>query len=823
MEDSSPEHLDPPPVWPHNWQLPALLLGCAALALGLWIALPSPEKQDYAGLLDSVSQYLTAQNLDKAEELLKAHAEEMKQAPDAHRARYYLLWGDLIYLQQEFAGWRKPENYETIIKLYDQSRELGQNLDTEHLKRFALTLVALGRHDEAMEMLKTMKADNAEARYLIVRAIVETQLTNPDVAADDVTPLLAQFFDEVQREPDPAKQRAQQLWGVDLQAKLWLDSGDPQRVIDYLNMRLIRLQDSGSDRDLAPLYVQLGNAYSALSRYDDADRLYRFAQQRLKQEDALNADILVGQARIMIAQSGKLQEALELYSAAQTSYQGTAAYLDALIGRADCEARLGAHAQAVDHFAQAVKHLVEQPRRKTSQVDALTATVRANYEMNFARGESDLALSYLSTLMPLFGRTLPAQLLVDLAVTHEKIGEQRMARAQSIVPAEASTGTGATNAGDDVAPTAASRKLAFQEAAIHFGNAAKYYEDYAAAVTVSDDEAHGNSLWRAAQNYDKAHMWQRAIDAYGLFVRSRPSDPRNLAAINHLAMAYMADGQYATAGELFKELVEQHPKHAAAHMSLVPLARCHVALGEYDQAQRVLEHVINDHPAITPEARSYRDALIELGKLYYQREDYPRAVETLELAVERYGESEGAAALKFRLADAYRQSVESLSKSMDDPLPQSKRLAIQQDRAKRLERAMVLFSQVISSLEAAPEDAGEPLDRMFHRNAYFYRGDCAYDLGRYEQAIMLYDLAAKRWEDHPASLVALVQIVNSYCEMGRMQEARVANDRARWQLKRIPDDAFNDPNLPMDRQHWENWLRWTNELNLYASNTGKQR
>jgi len=64
-------------------------------------------------------------------------------------------------------------------------------------------------------------------------------------------------------------------------------------------------------------------------------------------------------------------------------------------------------------------------------------------------------------------------------------------------------------------------------------------------------------------------------------------------------------------------------------------------------------------------------------------------------------------------------------------------------------------------------------------------------------------------------MVALIQIVNAYCELGRIREARVANDRARWQLNRIPDEEFDDPSLPMDRHRWQDWLRWASELKLF--------
>ena len=58
-----------------------------------------------------------------------------------------------------------------------------------------------------------------------------------------------------------------------------------------------------------------------------------------------------------------------------------------------------------------------------------------------------------------------------------------------------------------------------------------------------------------------------------------------------------------------------------------------------------------------------------------------------------------------------------------------------------------------------------------------------------------------------------MQIVNARCELGQFDEARIANRHARDQLKRLPDEAFaNDPALPMTRKQWEDWLRWTGEL-----------
>jgi hypothetical protein len=66
-------------------------------------------------------------------------------------------------------------------------------------------------------------------------------------------------------------------------------------------------------------------------------------------------------------------------------------------------------------------------------------------------------------------------------------------------------------------------------------------------------------------------------------------------------------------------------------------------------------------------------------------------------------------------------------------------------------------------------------------------------------------------------LIAHIQIVNAYSAEGRVKDARVANRVARWALERFDEAAFDDPNLPMPYKYWEEWLRWSNELNLVDS------
>jgi hypothetical protein len=48
-----------------------------------------------------------------------------------------------------------------------------------------------------------------------------------------------------------------------------------------------------------------------------------------------------------------------------------------------------------------------------------------------------------------------------------------------------------------------------------------------------------------------------------------------------------------------------------------------------------------------------------------------------------------------------------------------------------------------------------------------------------------------------------------------MDEARTANERAKWLLRRIPPDAFNDGSFSMPKSYWEQWLKWTNDAGMW--------
>ncbi|MFO0376545.1 MAG: tetratricopeptide repeat protein, partial [bacterium] len=147
-----------------------------------------------------------------------------------------------------------------------------------------------------------------------------------------------------------------------------------------------------------------------------------------------------------------------------------------------------------------------------------------------------------------------------------------------------------------------------------------------------------------------------------------------------------------------------------------------------------------------------------------------------------------------------------LAKELDSALPQTRRDEVTMEVRRRLSRAGDLFRQVGDTVGQIEERRLTRLDKLHRRNAAFYMADTAFEMGDLEAAIRQYEAAAQVYSSDPASLVARMQIVAAHVRLGRWREAAAANERAKRQLATIPDTAFDQPDMPMRREHWERWV-----------------
>jgi len=363
------------------------------------------------------------------------------------------------------------------------------------------------------------------------------------------------------------------------------------------------------------------------------------------------------------------------------------------------------------------------------------------------------------------------------------------------------------------------------QARAQYIRAGTYYRRFAERVVLADDAAHADGLWNAAQSFDKGGDMDAAVNGYRLFSTGFPDHPKHAEATFNLARTYQARGEYNHASEIYQQLIEtaidrERPGGSGpfAAMSYVPLAKCLLLDADPsndEQADKLLDTVLDGVVGDSTSA-SFRDALIELGQLMYRRGNYPRAIERLTEAIGRYPHHPDAPEMRFQLADSYRLEAKQLGESLDGAGTSMNRKRWADQRQTHLREAIGLFSAVRDELESIDSRRRTPLQDLYLRNAQFYLGDCAFELGDYEAAIRHYTVARERYADDPSSLVALVQIFNAYVAMGDMDRALTAGQRARRFHASLDPAVFDDPLMPMTRADWERWLDAIYEMSTQA-------
>src|SRR5690606_11247706 len=126
---------------------------------------------------------------------------------------------------------------------------------------------------------------------------------------------------------------------------------------------------------------------------------------------------------------------------------------------------------------------------------------------------------------------------------------------------------------------------------------------YSRLLTVDDDVAHGEAMWRGIDLFDRAGDMQRVVLALEQFVAERPEDKIAPDALLRLGYAYRADGQLDKAISAFQRNQFRYPKSMAAAKSGVPLAQALISKGpeQYRRAEQTLLAVVENNPLITPD------------------------------------------------------------------------------------------------------------------------------------------------------------------------------------------------------------------------------
>ena len=769
------------------WQLPLLLVSLGLFGYAGYLFIDPKPGPSIEQRVDVARVLLRNERPDAALDQLNKLLNTEKLDRD-HEAAVHLLIGEAIDAAQRERRIDMPENRRQIIQQTKLALDMGAKETAAIHRRLGECYEALDKAPQALEQYRQAMAMDTDHALRLQRKVIDLQL-----AENDAGPAAASLDDYLKETDLSASERA---WALCERAKLLVDQSEFVRARAMLDQAL-KLSTDKAEQGRVNYF--LGYCAYKLGNPSAAEPLLRVAREQMTVESPLDADaaVLLGK---LCEERNDPKTAESFYQDVLVSHPESHAATPALLGRGTARIALAQDDAGLSDLRELTDGLSAKAYRAQYKPDVIAGLDVAAGQVA-SRGNFSGALELLADEQQL-QPTPPPAFFDRLAHVLEERADQLE---RSSVSADVA---------DRIKQTKQVRDLRTQ--------AGDAYIALSHVLTLADDKGYGDALWKGIDLYDHAANLASVISALELFVAERPDDALASDAMLRLGRAYQAAGQFVKAIAAFQRNQFRYANSLAASKSAVPLAMAYIAQGQpgYAKAESVLKSVLENNPLLTPEAEEFKQALFELANLYYRTGRFEEAVTRLEELTARYPNDERLGQLLFLMGDSYRKSAILLDKPNTElaSLDSGRRAAMDlaeaaTARKDRLEKADALFGRVVDLYRTTPPRTD--VDRLYNKLSHFYRADCTYDLGQYDEAIRLYDAAAFRYQDDPSSLAAYVQIVNAYYALGKPDEAKAANERAKWLLKRIPASAFEDGTFAMPKEYWENQLKWAGQSGMW--------
>lgn len=853
------------------WPVAVLVIAGLLFAGGLYSAFKHRPKPDGGVVVEEAGRLVAAGEFEEAIEAINLRGLafiERGLLNDRQQAELFALRAEAIYAGQIRLGIQRDSNDRNVLSdlekaegLFASAREQGLGprsgeadpMDDEAARerrrvwrvRSHLNLGAV--EDAAAELAKL--SEKSERRQRLTREVIDAALAGGGVgvtagphasASGEMlmsrrARLALELLEEYTR--DYGLSETDRAWSVARRAELELARGTPNAAINLI-LREIQRLDAVDRADEARLHLLLGRAYERLGDTREAIRRYERTERLADEGSADRAAALLSAGELLKLSSATLDVANEKFQAvARVSADGPA-LAPALLGigevaaaraaagsATEAGASEGAQAESLRAYTELVRLFpLRQPWPGLDAGRVVRSLLDRHAERASAGLYADaLAFAELARALELrmisatggdarggIDRAMRGELMERIAITHRRLAEEMRERLE------------------DPALRGEVSRLELQR---HMISAAVEFEKLSSHQLEDGDVAQfAEALWMSGDSFDLAgdvRSARRVFEQYS--VQMPTTDHRQAEATFRLAQLLEASREFSQAAALYMRLIEaergsESDKNVGiwAERSRVPLARSFLSDGDDstdELASRILEDLLSG-TVLRVDALEYREALVALADMSYQAGRAARAAELFSEAVARYAEEfpEDALVWRYKLADSYRLLAQQLGdEASAGEIPQSERdrLSDRRDSMLRLaEQGFESFRASSAGLRGARDGGGDG-DRLgamalFQRNAWFYVADCAFDLGEYDRAISLYEAARERYAEDPASLVALVQIVNAYVRQGMWAEAATAQQRARNHFDRLsavfPERVWDSPQFPMQKRHWERWL-----------------
>jgi tetratricopeptide (TPR) repeat protein len=771
------------------WQFPLLIISVALFGVAAYLFIDPKPGLTIDQKIDIAHTFLDQERPEASIAQLNKIITSEKLDPE-HKALVHLMLAESLEMGQTQLKISIPANHRRIIEQTRLSVGQGMKLEAIDFRRLAGSHEALGQIAEALDNYRKAISLDKDHALRLQRKVIDLQIAQEDVAGIELS-----LTDYLQQ---PTLTDAERGWALGEKAEILINQGK------FIDARILLDDALGLATDAVAqgeVNYRLGYCAYKLNDPNEAERYLRVARDQLQVRHPLDAEACYLLGKIYQDRNDPAT-ANSFYQIVLTSHIDSKNAPLSRLGRAMCRVLLHEEDAGLTDFHDLVNDIERKPTRARFREPVLVGLRQASSVLA-ARENYQGAVEVL-TYEQLLEPAPSGGYFERLGAVLERRADQLEKGLEAVPQAEV-----------------IKRHQLAQQMRVRAGDA---FTAYSQKLTMTDDRGYGDAMWHGIDLYDRASAVQAAIGALELFIAERPDDQLAPDAVLRLGRAYQAAGQFDKAISAFQRNQFRYPNSLAASKSAVPLAQAYVAKGPefFTKAENVLLSVVDNNPMVDPAAAEFRQALFDLAQLYYRINRFEESVLRLEEFTQRYPADPRMGQLLFLMGDSYRKSATLLDARLASATTKAPTTtpAINGDLAEaiaakrdRLTKAEDLYRRTIELYRNEPPS--NDIDKLYLKHAYFSRADCLYDLGNYSDAVRLYDAAAFRYQDDPSALAAYVQIVNAYAAMGKMEEARTANERAKWLLRSIPPEAFNDGRMSMPKAYMEQWLTWTSNSGLW--------
>ncbi|WP_029523178.1 tetratricopeptide repeat protein [Persephonella sp. KM09-Lau-8] len=235
------------------------------------------------------------------------------------------------------------------------------------------------------------------------------------------------------------------------------------------------------------------------------------------------------------------------------------------------------------------------------------------------------------------------------------------------------------------------------------------------------------AILRMANSYYNAGETEKAREIYRQFIEKYADSPEAIDAAYQLTLLEMKNSKDTDVATQIKKFIEKYPDYPFVNLLKIQLADYYLSKGKFDEAEKLYSQIIEQ------DIKESDYALYKLGYLYYLKNNYPDAINTLRQYLEKYPQGEYSLNAKSLLVKIYikqkdlKKAIEVL-KQMPDTDENRYQLAILYYKLGDLTQAKSYF---------------EDLYTRFPK----YRNDIAYYLAKIQLKLGYPQLAKKYLEE----------------------------------------------------------------------------